>query len=124
MTELDPNLRKQVKRLHQLTVYARWSLVAFSWLTLGTFGLWGLRAEIQRLLDYFTWAGLRYSLSYNLGASLCLSICIGLTVSVLVWQSRNIIWGLSLRERYRLQQQVKQILASGTSHPLWKWINK
>ncbi|BAU65745.1 hypothetical protein STA3757_31360 [Stanieria sp. NIES-3757] len=124
MTELDPNLRKQVKRLHQLTVYARWSLVVFSWLTLGTFGLWGLRAEIQRLLDYFTWAGLRYSLSYNLGSSLCLSVCIGLTVSVLVWQSRNIIWGLPLRERYRLQQQVKEILASGTSHPLWKWINK
>lgn len=124
MTELDPNLRKQVKKLHQLTVYARWLSVLFCWLTLGTFGLWGLRAEIQRLFDYFTWAALRYSLSFNLGPSLCLSLCIGLTASVLVWQSRNIIWGLPLKERYRLQQQVKKILASGTSHPLSKWINK
>ena len=122
MTELDPKLNRQIEKLHQLTVYARWLLVLFCWSTIGVFGLFGLRTEINLWFDYFTWSAVRYGISYNLLPSLCLAFCIGLTLSVLVWQSRNIIWGLPAQERYRLQQQVKRILAAGSSHPLWKFI--
>ena len=122
MTDLKPNLDKQVKKLYQLTIYGKWLLVLCSWLTLGIFGLWGLRHEIDLWLDYFTWSAVRYGIHFNPIPSLCVAFCIGMTVSVLVWQSRNIIWGLPAPERYRLEQRVKRILADGSSHPLRKWI--
>ena len=122
MTELDPTLKRQVKKLYQFTVYARWLLVLFCWSTIGIFGLFSLRTEINLWFDYFTWSAVRYGISYNLLPSLCVAFCIGLTISVLVWQSRNIIWGLPAQERYRLEQQVKRIMAAGSSHPLWKFI--
>ena len=124
MTELEPNLDKQIKKLYQLTIYGRWLLVVFSWLTLGIFGLWGLRKEIELWFDYFTWSAVRYAIHFNPLPSLCLAFCIGMTLSVLVWQSRNIIWGLPAPEKYRLEQRVKRILAAGSSHPLWKWIER
>ena len=122
MTELDPNLDRQIQKLHQLTVYMRWLTVIFSWLTLGLFGLWGLRDEIKLWFDYFTWSAVSYGLSYNHLPSFCLAFCIGITLSVLVWQSRNILWGLPDQEKYRLKQKVKRIIAAGSSHPLWKFI--
>lgn len=122
MTELDPNLNRQIKKLHRITVYMRWLTVVLCWLTLGTFGLWSLRNEISLWFDYFTWSAVRYAIHFNPLPSLCLAFCIGITLSVLVWQSRNIIWGLPAQEKYRLQQKVKLILAAGSSHPLWKFI--
>ena len=122
MAELEPKLNRQVEKLHQLTVYARWLLVLFCWSTIGIFGLLSLRTEINLWFEYFTWSAVRYGISYNLLPSLCVAFCIGLTLSVLVWQSRNILWGLPAQERYRLQQQVKRIMAAGSSHPLWKFI--
>ena len=122
MTELDPNLNRQIKKLHQITVYMRWLTVVLCWLTLGIFGIWGLRNEISLWFDYFTWSAVRYAIHFNPLPSFCLAFCIGITVSVLVWQSRNIIWGLPDKEKYLLQQKVKRILATGSSHPLWKFI--
>jgi hypothetical protein len=40
----------------------------------------------------------------------------------LVWQSRNIIWGIPNKEQQRLTQQVGNIRKQGSSHPLWKWV--
>jgi hypothetical protein len=114
---------KQVQRLHRITVYTRWLVVILCWLTFGVYGIWGLRQEIALWLDYFTWAAVRYGIAYNPLPSLALAFCIGMSASVLVWQSRNIIWGLPVKERYRLEQQVKKIMAKGPNHPLWKWIN-
>lgn len=124
MTELDPSLDRQVKKLYQINIYMRWLTISFCWLTLGLFGLWGLRHEISLWFKYFTWSAVRYAIHFNPLPSLCLAFCIGITVSVLVWQSRNIIWGLPVPEKYRLQQKVKRIIAAGSSHPLWKFIHE
>ncbi|GAB4529011.1 MAG: hypothetical protein Tsb0014_10670 [Pleurocapsa sp.] len=121
----QPNskLNRQIKRLYQLTVYARWLFILISWLTIGAYAIYSLREEIARLFNYFTWSAVYYSLHFNFVPTICLAFCIGLTTSVLVWQSRNILWGLPTKEKQKLEQQVKKIMASGNKHPLWKWIN-
>ena len=116
------NLQKQVKRYYQLTIYIRWTVILILWLTLGIYGIWGIRHEIQLWLEHFTWSALRYGLAFNAFYTLCLGVCIGSTISVLLWQSSHIIWGLSDKEKYYLEQEVKKILVKGSSHPLWKWI--
>jgi hypothetical protein len=116
-------LNRQVERLYELTVYARWLFILVSWLTIGSYAIWSLRAEIALLFDYFTWSAVYYGLHFNFIPTICLAFCIGLTTSVLVWQSRNILWGLPFKERQKLEKQVKKIIASGSNHPLWKWIN-
>ncbi len=113
----------QVTKLYQLTVYARWLFILICWLTLGIYGIWGLRAEIALWLDYFTWAAVYYGLQFNFIPTLCLIICVAVTISVLVWQSRNLLWGLPLPEQRRLEKQVRKIMATGKKHPLWQWIN-
>jgi hypothetical protein len=45
-----------------------------------------------------------------------------MTLAVLIWQSRNILFGLPENEQRRLEQQVLRIREQGQSHPLWKWI--
>ena len=123
MQSSDPNFHKKVKKLYRLTVYFRWIVVVFSWLTFGAYGIWGLRLEISLWLDYFTWAALRYGLAFNIIPTICLAFCIGMTISVLVWQSRNIIWGLPPKEKQELEKQVEHILAQGKRHFLYKWLN-
>lgn len=118
----NPNFDKQVQRLHQLTVYGRWGFVILSWGSLGSFGIWGLREEIKLWQQYLTWTAVRYGLAYNILPSVCLFFCIGITAAVLVWQSRNILYGIPAHERQRLEKQVQKIKAMGTRHPLWKWV--
>jgi hypothetical protein len=121
MIERDPNLKRPMQKLHQLTVYGRWFVVAFCWLSLGSFGIWGLREEIPLWQEYFTWTAVRYGLAYHVPSTFCLAFCLGLTMAVLIWQSRNILWGMPTREKQRLEKQVKKIYASGPTHPLWNW---
>ncbi|WP_414543760.1 hypothetical protein [Nostoc sp. CCY0012] len=118
----DANFRQQVQRLHQLTVYGRWLFVGCLWLTIAPVALWYLRGEIAILRQYFTWVAVRYGLFYNPLPTLGLAFCIGVTVSTLVWQSRNILWGLPQPEQQRLEKQVFRIRQQGPTHPLWKWI--
>ena len=115
-------MTKELQRLHQLTVYARWLFVMFSWITLGAAGIWDLRGDIALWLEHFTWAAVRYALAYNLISTFCLAFCIGITTAVLVWQSKNILYGISSSEKRRLHKQVKKIRDRGPSHPLWKWV--
>lgn len=121
--ETNSDFQRKVNRLYQLTVYARWLFIATSWLTIGVYGLWGLRDEISLWFDYFTWSAVYYGFHFNLIPTLCLAFCIGITIAVLVWQSRNLIWGLPVQEKRQLEKQVKKILNRGAKHPLWKWIN-
>ncbi len=109
MTEQNPDFRKKVDDYYQSMVWSRWKLVIFLWLTLGTYSIWGLRNEIKLWLDHFTWAAVRYGLMFNMFYTVCLGICIGFTLSTLVWQSRNIVWGLSDKEKYYLEQKAKDI---------------
>jgi len=119
---LDPAFAQQIQKLHRLTVYGRWLFAGFLWLTIAPFCLWDLRVEISLLQQYFTWEGLRYALIFHPLSTLGLSFCISVTTSVLVWQSRNILWGLPLQEQQHLQKQVYRIRQQGSSHPLWKWV--
>ncbi|MDJ0533544.1 MAG: hypothetical protein QNJ70_13825 [Xenococcaceae cyanobacterium MO_207.B15] len=123
MKSSDPNFAKKVRKFYRLTVYFRWILVGLSWSTFGVYGIWGLRFEISLWLEYFTWAAVRYGLAFNIIPTTCLAFCIGLTISVLLWQSRNILWGLPPQEQQNLERQVERILAKGESHPLAKWLN-
>lgn len=118
----DNLLQHQVQRLQRLTVYTRWVVVGILWLTVGSYSLWLLRNDIALMYQYFTWAALRYALAYQPVAAVGISLCIGMTVAVLVWQSRNILWGLPRREQHRFEQQVLRIRKQGPSHPLWKWV--
>ena len=120
----DPDFPRQVQRLHQVTVYGRWLFVASCWLSLGVLGIWGLRSDVALWQQYFTWTAVRYALMYNQVSAFCLAFCIGITTAVLVWQSKNILIGLSTKEKHRLEQQVRKIRASGPRHPLWKWVCK
>ena len=118
----DQNFQIEVQRLHKLTVYGRWLTVIFLWLSIGSFSIWGLRDEISLWLQHFTWAAVRYGLAFHLWAGFGLTLCVGMTVAVLTWQSRNILWGLPQREKQRLEQQVRRIRQQGPSHPLWNWV--
>jgi hypothetical protein len=120
--ELDPVFELQMQKLHRLTVYGRWLTVLVLWLTAGAWSLWNLRYNIGLIQEHFTWAALRYGLHFNPIPTVGLSVCIGMTAAVLVWQSRNILYGLSAPEQKRLVQQVRDIRHQGRSHPLWKWV--
>ena len=120
---IQSNFQQKVNRLYELSLYGRWLFVIASWLTLGLYAIWNLREEIALCLDYFTWTAVYYGLHFNVLPTLCLAFCIGTTLSVLLWQSRNIIWGLPEIERRKLERKVEKILNKGTKHPLWKWIN-
>lgn len=123
MTKIQSDFQYQVAKLHQLTVYTRWLFVLVSWFTLGFYALWNLKEEISLWLDYFTWAAVYYGFHFNFLPTLCLAFCVAITIHVLVWQGRNLIWGLSRPEKQQLEQRVEKILARGRKHPLWKWIN-
>lgn len=118
----DPNFWQEMQRLHRLTVYGRWLTVVGLWLIIAPISLWSLRSEIELWRDYFTWAALRYGLAYNSLAAVGMAFCIGMTVAVLLWQSRNILFGISERQEKRLEKQLVRIHQQGPSHPLWKWV--
>jgi len=120
---LDPQLARQMQKLHQLTVYGRWGFVLLLWLIVAPWSLWSLRGEIALGQQYFTWVLVRYAIVYNRIPSLALGFCVAMTAAVLVWQSRNILFGLPKAAQQRLQQQVLKISQQGKSHPLWKWIS-
>ena len=122
MSKQDSDFQQKVTKLYQLSIYGRWLVVIASWLTFGIYALWSLRSEIAIAFDYFTWAAVYYGLHFNFIPTLCLAYCIGITTSVLVWQSRNIIWGLPAPEQRRLEKKAERIIAQGDRHPLWKWI--
>ena len=119
-----PDVWRQLLRLHRILVWARWILVGTCTAVLGIPSLWALRGEIAMLGDYFTWPGLRYALIFNPWPTLGLALCLGLVLSTLIWQSRNILFGLPLREVKRLERQLQQINQQGTSHPLWSLVHR
>lgn len=119
--DLD-QVEQAIARLHRLTVYSRWLLVGGLWLTIGTLSLWGLRYPISLLQEHFTWATVRYGLANNALAAIGLGLCVGLTLAVLLWQSRNILFGLPAVEQAWLKKSVAQIKHQGETHPLWKWV--
>jgi hypothetical protein len=120
--ESDPNFQIEVQRLHKITVYGRWLTVIFLWISVGSLSIWGLRDEIALWIENLTWAAVRYGLYFHRWPTLGLGLCLGMTLAVLTWQGRNLLRGLPLREKQRLEEQVRRIREQGPSHPLWKWV--
>ncbi len=119
-----PQFWQQLMQLHGLLVLARWILVGGCCLFIGLPSLWALRGEVQMLQTYFTWPALRYALAFNPAPAIGLLLCVALIASTLVWQSRNILWGLPRREQKRLERQLQSINQQGTSHPLWGIVHR
>jgi hypothetical protein len=122
--ELDPIFKNQIDNLYRLNVYTRWVVIGLLWLTVGAYSLWELRYPISLLQEDFTWAAVKYGLIFQPVPAFGLFLCIGMMMGTLVWQSRNLIWGLPKKERQQLVQQVCQIRKQGSSHPLWKLVIK
>lgn len=122
--ELDPIFKNQIDNLYRLNVYTRWMVIGLLWLTIGAYSLWELRYPISLLQEDFTWAAVKYGLIFQPVPAFGLFLCIGMMMGTLVWQSRNLIWGLPKKERQQLVQQVCQIRKQGSSHPLWKLVIK
>jgi hypothetical protein len=122
--ELDPIFKNQIDNFYRLTVYSRWIVISLLWMTVGIYSLWELRYPISLIREDFTWAAVKYGLIFNPIPALGLCLCVGLTTGTLVWQSRNLIWGLPLAEKQYSIDRVAQIRKQGRSHPLWKWVVK
>lgn len=120
--ELDPCFEQRIHRMHQVTVFGRWAVVWLSWLLFAPVCLWSFREDFALWRQDFTWAAVRFSLAYNPWATFGLALCLGTTLATLIWQSRNILWGLPTRDRKRLELLVCRIQQQGASHPLWKWV--
>ncbi|WP_051039766.1 hypothetical protein [Synechococcus sp. PCC 7336] len=115
-------LSSEAKQLFRLVERVRWAIVGLFWLAIGLPSLWSLRVEVGRLLEFFTWGGLKYSLIFRPWPAFGLVICIGITLSTLLWQSYYELFGLSSRTRRELEQQVAVVRQEGPSHFLWRWI--
>lgn len=124
VSNLDPSLKIPIMRLHRLTVYGRWFVVSLLWVILAPWCLWGWRYEISLMRSHFTWSAVRYGIIFNPWPALGLGLCVSMTTAILVWQSRNILFGLPHEEQQHLEQQVRRIAQQGVSHPLWKWVFK
>ncbi len=115
-------LEPKVEKYYKIIIYRQWLIVLIVWLTFGIFAMWDLREEINLWREYFTWSALRYALAYHRISALCLSICIGLPLGLLIRQSKEILWGISAQEKYRLKQEVEKICTAGKTHPLYKFL--
>ena len=120
----DPAFTQAIDRLHRLNVIGRWLTLLILWLTVGGWSLWQLRKTWQILQDYFTWSAIRVGLMFHPIAAVGLGLCIGLTLSTLIGQSRNLIWGLPDYEQASLRGRVLKIQQQGRSHPLWNRVWK
>ena len=123
---IERNLSDQaqaLEALRQAMMRSWWWICLGLWLSVGVLSLWSLRAELQELREYFTWAAVRYMLVYGRLAAVGLGLCVGLTVALLIAESRHILWGLSGDERSRLLTRLNKINEQGPSHPQWRLIH-
>jgi hypothetical protein len=123
-SELDPIFKNQMANLYRLNVYSRWLVIGLLWLTVGAYSLWELRYPISLIQEQFTWAAVKYGLMFQPIPAFGLCLCMGIMTGTLVWQSRNMLWGLPKKERQQLIKQVGEIRKQGDGHPLWKWVVK
>lgn len=107
--------------VHRCTVIGRWIVVLLLWLSLGIPALWFLRSEISLWRENFTWVALWYSFRAHPWPSFALALCLGMLLATLVWQSRNIIWGLSARELDQVQRYARHLQHQRTRSTLWLW---
>lgn len=112
----------QVQRLLLVQIRMRWALVIFLWLTVGTASFWAIRADIAMWLEYFTWGAVRVAIRNDQIPFMGLGICVAMTLSILMRQSWDILFGINKREYRSLVKQVKTIKEQGRKHFLWRWV--
>jgi hypothetical protein len=117
--EKAQGVEPEIEYLRQHMMRNWWWLCLALWLTIGALSLWGLRADLRLLSEYFTWAAVKFMLVYNRAAAMGLGLCFGLTLALLYAESRHILWGLSKIERLQLTHRLEKIREQGPSHPQW-----
>ena len=115
-------LSPEASRLLKLQEQVRWGIVVLCWLAIGLPCLWALRIEIWRLLEFFTWAGVRYGIVYRPLPGFGLVLCVSVSLSTLLWQSYREVFGLSGRERRELERLATMVRKQGPTHFLWRWV--
>lgn len=121
---------KAVERAQELEALRRammrtwWQTCLVLWLTIGLVSLWWVRGDLIEIGQYFTWAAVRSIFLYSRLAGMGIALCIGVTFALLVSESRQILWGMSVEERSRLSAQLDRIHEQGTSHPQWHLIRQ
>ena len=116
---------QEIEKLHILMIYGRWIAVGLAWLLIMPWALWEMRETIELCIEYCTWSGVRLGLEFHPLPSLGISFCIGFAISVLVWQSTNILQGgLSDKQKYYLRKQVIKIRYQREKNMFYKWINQ
>lgn len=121
--EEDGAIASEIESLRQHMMRSWWWVCLVLWLTVGLLSLWWVRADLQELREYFTWAAVRSMLANNRAAAVGIGLCYGLTLALLYAESRHILRGLSKGERQQLTSRLKKIRAQGSSHPQWKIIH-
>jgi hypothetical protein len=116
-------LSKEAERLFQAYQNALFIFLAGIWVLIGGPCLWVLRVEVRRLLEYFTWVGLKYMLFIEPRLpSLGILFCIVMTLYVLISQSRYELVGLMKSEQQLLERTVHMIRQLPRRHPLHRWL--
>ncbi len=114
---------RDVERLVGLYQLLLLGFVILAWLIIGVPSLWALRVQIGRLLEHFTWIGLKFLLFYKPELpSLGVLFCIALTLYMLISMSRYELFGLFESEKQLIQAQVDWIRQQGSSHILYRWV--
>ncbi len=85
----------------------RWGALLTLWFAIGGLSLWGMRDAVGRLLEFFTWRGLYYSLRFNPWSAMGLGLCLWWTLVTLLVETQIAIWGLPGVEIERLEQQSR-----------------
>ncbi|MEN9225553.1 MAG: hypothetical protein Q6M54_08785 [Thermostichus sp. DRC_bins_24] len=117
------SLSPAAKRLLRLYHGGSFVFLGLLWMLIGIPSLWALRVDLGRLLDYFTWTGLRFALFYRPGwPTLGLLLCVSFTLGILIAQSRYELFGLYPMERVMLERQSRWILSFPVRHPLRRWL--
>jgi len=81
-----------------------------------------LRADIALWIEYFTWAAVRVAIRNDQLPFMGLGLCVAMTLSTLMRQSWDILYGISKQEYHSLVQQVQEIENQGRKHLLWQWV--
>jgi len=107
--------------LHRCAIVGRWACIVCCWAAFGIPSLWFLRDEIALWREFFTWAAVWYAFRVHPWPAFGLSLSYGVTLATLVWQSRNILFGLSARELAQQHQRAAALRSRGNRSTLWLW---
>lgn len=121
--DIEQPCDREIQKLHKLMTYGRWIAVVTAWILIVPFALWNMKETIELCIDYCTWSNIRLGLEFHPLSALGLSFSVGIALSVLVWQSKNILQGgLSDQQKYYLRRKVQKIRQQRKKHWLYRWI--